>query len=161
MRGQKAVWLAWPPPLLRTVVRISSGTLARSRSRSSTDFAASSGGGQGGIQVVDVGLVVLVVVDLHRLCVDERLQSGVVVGKRCEFVCHRGNLLHDACCAEFCVEPVGAGNSGRGGMKLNLHTCRNGPLPEWMREGTGRVRESWRVPFERNGTGMIFLRGKS
>ncbi len=43
MRFQKAVWLEWPPPLLRTAVRIYSGTWAGSRTRSSTDLAASSG----------------------------------------------------------------------------------------------------------------------
>jgi hypothetical protein len=49
--------------------------------------------GERGIEVVDVGLVVLVVVNLHRLGVDERFEGGVVVRKRCEFVSHRGNLL--------------------------------------------------------------------
>ena len=40
--------------------------------------------GQGGVHVVDVGLVVLVVVELHGLGVDEGFERGVVVGKRCE-----------------------------------------------------------------------------
>src|ERR1035438_9731940 len=40
MRFQKAVWLEWPPPLLRTAPLISSGTLARPRIRSSADLAA-------------------------------------------------------------------------------------------------------------------------
>ena len=53
--------------------------------------------GQGGIEVVDVGLVVLAVVDLHGLGVDERLEGGVVVGKRWKFVGHRGNLLDFDC----------------------------------------------------------------
>ena len=29
MISQKSVWLAWPPPLLRTAVRMLSGTLSR------------------------------------------------------------------------------------------------------------------------------------
>jgi hypothetical protein len=35
--------------------------------------------GQSGIQVVDVGLVMLVVMQMHGLGVNERLESGVVV----------------------------------------------------------------------------------
>ena len=38
--------------------------------------------GQSGVHVVDVGLVMLVVVELHRLCIDERFESSVVVGQR-------------------------------------------------------------------------------
>jgi hypothetical protein len=37
---------------------------------------------QRGVRVVHVRLVVLVVVDAHRLLVDVRLQRGVVVGER-------------------------------------------------------------------------------
>ena len=55
--------------------------------------------GEGGVEVVDVGLMVLVVVDVHRLGVNERLKGGVVVGKRGEFVSHRGNLLGLDCSA--------------------------------------------------------------
>jgi hypothetical protein len=40
------------------------------------------------VQVVDVGLVVLPVVDLHRLLADRRLERVVVVGKRGELVGH-------------------------------------------------------------------------
>jgi ADP-ribosylglycohydrolase len=43
IRVQNSVWLAWPPPLLRTAVRMSSGTLLMSRSRSSMLFDWSSG----------------------------------------------------------------------------------------------------------------------
>ena len=38
--------------------------------------------GQGGIDVGDVGLVMLVVVEVHGFGVDERLERAVVVGKR-------------------------------------------------------------------------------
>src|SRR5262245_6645952 len=37
---------------------------------------------QGGVRVVDVGLMVLVVVDAHRRLVDVRLERGVVVRER-------------------------------------------------------------------------------
>src|SRR4051794_39158435 len=36
IRGQNSEWLAWPPPLLRTAVRIASGSPLRSLIRSST-----------------------------------------------------------------------------------------------------------------------------
>jgi len=35
----------------------------------------------GGVQIVDVGLVVLLVVQLHDLPADDRLQGGIVVGQ--------------------------------------------------------------------------------
>jgi hypothetical protein len=38
--------------------------------------------------------MVLVVVKVHGLGVDERLKGGVIIGKRCKFVCHKGNLLY-------------------------------------------------------------------
>ncbi len=41
--SQKNVWFAWPPPLLRTAVRISSGIAFISEIRSSTDFSPNSG----------------------------------------------------------------------------------------------------------------------
>ena len=40
---QKRLWLAWPPALLRTVVRIPSGTRLRFRISSSTDSDWRSG----------------------------------------------------------------------------------------------------------------------
>ena len=40
---QNSEWLAWPPPLLRTAVRIASGSAFRSLIRSSTLFACRSG----------------------------------------------------------------------------------------------------------------------
>ena len=46
--------------------------------------------GQGGVQVGDVGLVMLVVVDLHGFRIDKRLERGVVVRKRWKFVSHLG-----------------------------------------------------------------------
>ena len=67
MISQKSVWFAWPPPLLRTAARIvlghrrrgSAGRPRRSRSAHSVPVERL-------VQVVDVGLVVLAVVDLHR-----------------------------------------------------------------------------------------------
>ena len=46
-----------------------------------------------GVRLVDVGLVVLVVVDAHRLLVDVRLERVVVVGKVRYFVSHLLVLL--------------------------------------------------------------------
>jgi hypothetical protein len=43
---------------------------------------------EGGVDLVDVGLVVLVVVDPHRLAVDVRLERVVVVGERWDRVGH-------------------------------------------------------------------------
>ena len=40
--SQKSEWLAWPPPLLRTTVRIPSGTFSRSAISFSTGRAARS-----------------------------------------------------------------------------------------------------------------------
>ena len=40
------------------------------------------------VQVVDVRLVVLAVVDLHRLRVDIRLERGEIVGQGRQGVCH-------------------------------------------------------------------------
>ena len=98
MMVQNMVWLEWPPPLLRTTLRMSSGTGVQVADEVVNGFRGQVGVvGQRGIHVVDVGLVVLVVVQLHGLRVDERLEGGVVVRKRCKFVCHRGNLLSWDC----------------------------------------------------------------
>ncbi|MND00805.1 hypothetical protein D3C83_195450 [compost metagenome] len=43
MISQKSVWFAWPPPLLRTGVRIASGSESMPRIRSSMDFDWRSG----------------------------------------------------------------------------------------------------------------------
>ena len=83
MISQNIVWLAWPPPLLRTAVRMSSGTVLMPLSRSSTLLLLQVGVLlERGVQVVDVGRVMLVVVDLHRLFVDVRLERVVVVRQR-------------------------------------------------------------------------------
>ena len=42
----------------------------------------------GAVEVGDVGLVVLVVVELHGRLVDVGLEGGVVVGERGKFECH-------------------------------------------------------------------------
>ncbi len=69
------------PPLFRTAVRIASGTAARSLIRSSTDFAASSGCVlQRVVHVVDVSLMMLRVMDLHRPRVNVRFQGLYAYG---------------------------------------------------------------------------------
>ncbi len=74
-------WLACPPPLFRTTVRMSSGTRLKSAISSTTESEESSGMLlQGRIQLVDVGLVVFRVVNLHGPGVDVRFQR--VIGIR-------------------------------------------------------------------------------
>ena len=86
---QKNEWLLWPPPLLRTPPRIASGTLQRSAIRALTSSAASAGWSFSSVvRVVDVGLVVLGVMDLHRPRIDVRLEGVVGVGKFRKFVSH-------------------------------------------------------------------------
>ena len=77
---QNSEWLAWPPPLFRTAVRIASGSASRFVDQLLDRLALVVGVVlQRGVQVGDVGRVVLVVVDLHRLGVDVRLQGPEVV----------------------------------------------------------------------------------
>ena len=73
------VWLTWPPPLLRTAVRMSSGiSLMSLISVFDADACCRSGWlSERGVQIGDVRRVVLVVVQLHRLLVDIRLQCRV------------------------------------------------------------------------------------
>lgn len=49
--------------------------------------------GDGFVEVVDVGLVVTSVMDLHRGRVDERFEGFLRVGEGCEFVCHGVSAL--------------------------------------------------------------------
>ena len=63
MISQKRVWLAWPPPLLRTAARLSSGSASRLARTSSIELVRPLGSLERLVGVVDVGLVVLVVVD--------------------------------------------------------------------------------------------------
>ena len=86
---QNIEWLMCPPPLLRTAVRMFSGTMAQLlASSSSMRLAGQVGRGfQRLIEVGDVGVVVLAVMDLHRLLVDVRLQGVGRVRQRwkCEW----------------------------------------------------------------------------
>ena len=73
---QNMEWLMWPPPLLRTAVRMFSGTMAQLLASSSSMVLPARSGGrfQRLVQVGDVGVVVLAVVDFHGHLVDVRLQ---------------------------------------------------------------------------------------
>ncbi len=75
MISQKSVWLAWPPPLLRTAVRLSSGRTVEAREHVLDRPVHPLGPLERGVEVRDVRRVVLVVVDLHRLRVDVRLEG--------------------------------------------------------------------------------------
>ena len=86
---QNMLWFQCPPPLLRTAVRMASGTLLMPRHRSSMLLPCSSGCLlERGIQVGDVRLMMLPVMDLHRLRVDVRLERGEVVWELWQFVSH-------------------------------------------------------------------------
>src|SRR5580658_11183703 len=57
------------------------------------------------VQIVHVRLVMLVVVQLHRLGVDMRFQRRVVIGKRWEFVCQSNSSWRcwlDRCWLDRC-----------------------------------------------------------
>jgi hypothetical protein len=76
---QNSEWFQWPPPLLRTAVRMSSGT-PPGRERSSRLFVVQLGVLlERGVQVGHVRLVMLAVMNLHRLRVDVRFERGEVV----------------------------------------------------------------------------------
>ena len=69
---QNMEWLMWPPPLLRTAVRMFSGTMAQLlASSSSIDLFGQIGRRfQRLVQIGHVGVVVLAMVDLHGHLVD-------------------------------------------------------------------------------------------
>ena len=89
MSFQNIVWFTWPPPLLRTAVRMSSGTV---RERADQLLGALALQLrvllERGVQVVHVGLMMLAVVDLHRLRVDVRLERGEVIGQGWQLMGH-------------------------------------------------------------------------
>ena len=79
----------WPPPLLRTAVRMFSGTLSSCASSSSMERLCEVGVAfESFIQVGDVGVVMLVVMDFHGLRVDVRLERVERIRKRrkCELM---------------------------------------------------------------------------
>ena len=79
---QKSEWLAWPPPLLRTAARISTGTRSSDAMSDSTARLSSSGfPGDGFVEVGDVGAVMLVMVDRHGERVNVRLKRLRAVRK--------------------------------------------------------------------------------
>ena len=68
---------------------MSSGTDDSDRIRSSTLLLCKLGVLlQRGVQIVDVGLVVLPVMNLHRLRVDVRLERGEVIGQGWQLMGH-------------------------------------------------------------------------
>ena len=82
---QNIEWFAWPPPLLRTAVRMSSGTVLMPLQQILDALRLQLGMLlERGVQVGDVGVVMLPVMDLHRLLVDVRLERIGGVGKRLE-----------------------------------------------------------------------------
>ena len=76
---QNSEWLAWPPPLLRTAVRMSSGNLLDVAAQVFDALLGEAFAFERGVEVRHVGAVMLVVMDLHRLGVDVGLQGIVRV----------------------------------------------------------------------------------
>ena len=74
---QNMVWLTWPPPLLRTTVRTSSGTAGQILQQIFGGFLEPKLGVllDRAVQVGHVRLVVLVVMQLHRRFVDVAAQE--------------------------------------------------------------------------------------
>ena len=75
---QNMEWLTWPPPLLRTAVRMPSGTAFRSLDQVFERLAFEVGALlERLVEVVHIRGMVLVVMDFHRLRVDVGFE-GVV-----------------------------------------------------------------------------------
>ena len=121
---QNMVWLTWPPPLFWTTLRMSSGMAARSLIRSSADLRAELGVlVDGAVEVGDVGLVVLVVVELHGRLVDVGFEGGVVVGQRGKFEGHGDSPVLDW--IEF--QGMWIEGAGRHRAFSDRFACRPGP----------------------------------
>ena len=88
--SQNSDVVEWPPPLLRTAPRLSSGTWERFAHHVLDRLVGPVGALERGVDLVHVGLVVLVVVHLHRGLVDVRLERVVVVGEGGYLVRHLG-----------------------------------------------------------------------
>ena len=80
------------------------------------------------VDPVDVGLVVLVVMDPHRLLVDVRLERRVVVGQRRNGVRHAvssdGWQITCAFLRTRVAKPRNPGDDGRGGLSIEPH-CKS------------------------------------
>ena len=112
---------------------------------SSIGLSVPLGAREGVVGLVDVGLVVLVVVQTHRLLVDVRLQRRVVVGQGRNLVGHCRLLFGDA---SVCTETYPPGGS----FKLRCMAVRCAPVlvglparPPRGRAGGGHVRRGPRA----------------
>ena len=93
---QKSEWLACPPPLFRTAVRIAFGQRVQVGDQLLDRLALMIRMIlERVVQVVDISRMVLVVMDLHRLGVDVRLEGAVVVGQRRQGVFGHGVVLQE------------------------------------------------------------------
>ena len=91
---QNSEWLAWPPPLFRTAVRIASGMASRLAISSSIGLPWNCGMIlESVVEVRDVSLVMFRMMDLHRLGVDVGLERAVVVRERRQGVFGHGVVL--------------------------------------------------------------------
>ena len=132
---QNSEWLAWPPPLFCTAVRMSAGTLEILRISFSMSQLSKLGAGNGGVEIGDVGGVVLVMVDSHGLGIDMRLQSVVGVRQRRDLEGHvlllvtgwlsKWNYL----CGKVPSPPEGVnrGAPRRPALRVRWRGCASGP----------------------------------
>ena len=96
MSCQNIAWFQWPPPLLRTAVRMSSGTVPMLHQLVEALVVEFGVLVERGVQIRHVGLVVLAVMDLHRLGVDVRFERRGVVRQRRQGMSHGTGLLKGA-----------------------------------------------------------------
>ena len=91
---QNSEWLACPPPLFRTAVRIGFGNRAEIRDQLLDRLALELGMVlQRVVEVRDIGLVVLRIMNLHRLGIDVRLERTVVIRQGRQGVFGHGVVL--------------------------------------------------------------------
>ena len=91
---QNIEWLACPPPLFRTAVRIDSGNGVEVRDQVLDRLALMVRMVlERVVQVRDISLVVLAVVNLHGLGVDVRLEGAIIVRQRRQGVFRHGVVL--------------------------------------------------------------------
>ena len=88
MNFQNSVWLRCPPPWLRTTPALVLGDLLEVADDVLDRRVRPLRALEGAVDPVDICLVVLVVMDPHRLLVDVRLERRIVVRQRRNGVRH-------------------------------------------------------------------------
>ena len=92
---QNMEWLTWPPPLLRTGPRMSAGTASRLLQQVFRAFASQFRMFLNcTVQLGYISRMVLVMVQMHGLLVNVRLQRVVRVWQRRDLMCRYSSLCH-------------------------------------------------------------------